>query len=208
MAQRSLDMLGVGLRRGPTGYTLVQEERRCSTVAHADQSDAVFSTIPGYLAAARGFARLRPAALAPPEASQPYAAESAHTHSGATQSPCNLVVAPQSWRNRRRRRVWRCRKLSLGSVDSGIELDTTTGLRGNANNDDDQKMRVGKVTLTQTMGHGRPPAQALAEPAAPGAQFVQHMAPVPVMAYQPGDMPLDDQGHVVRRPLTAAQIEH
>ncbi len=33
------------------------------------------------------------------------------------------------------------------------------------------------------------------------------MAPVPVVAYQPGDVPLDNQGHVVRRPLTAAQIE-
>ncbi len=177
-------------------------------MARADQSDAVFSAIPGYLAAARGFARLRPDALAPPEASQPYTMESAHMHSGATQLPCNLAVAPQSRRNRRRRRVQCYWKLSLGSVDSRIELDMTTGLRGNANNNNNQNMRVGKVTSTLTMGHGRPPAQALAEPATPGAQFVQHMAPVPVMAYQPGDAPLDDQGHMVRRPLTAAQIEH
>ena len=35
---------------------------------------------------------------------------------------------------------------------------------------------MGKVTLTLTMGHGRLPAQALAEPATPGAQFMQHMA--------------------------------
>ena len=191
MAQRSLDMLGVGLRRGPTGYTLVQAKRRCSSVACANQGDAVFSAIPGYLAAARGFARLRPAALAPPEASQLDAAESAHTHSGATRSPCNLTVAPQSWRNCRWHRVRHCRKLSLGSVDSGIELDVTVGLRDDANitNND---MRVGKVTPTLTMGHGQLPAQALAEPATPGAQFVQHMAPVPVVAYQPGDPPLDD----------------
>ena len=33
------------------------------------------------------------------------------------------------------------------------------------------------------------------------------MAPVPVVAYQPGDAPLDDQGHIVWRPLTAVQIE-
>ena len=205
MAQRSLDMLGVGLRRGPTGYTLVQKKCRCSTVARANQSDAVFSAIPGYLAAARGFARLRLVALTPPEASQPYATEPVHTHSGATQSPCNLTVALQSRRNCRWHRVRRCQKLSHGSVDSGIELDA--GLQGDANDNDAQNMRVGKVTPTLTMGHGCPPAQALAKPATPGAQFVQHMAPVPVMAYRPGDVPLDDQGCMVRRPLTAAQIE-
>ncbi len=53
-----------------------------------------------------------------------------------------------------------------------MTLDATIGLRTSADND----MRIGKVTLTLTMGHGRPPAQALAEPATPGAQFVQHMA--------------------------------
>ncbi len=205
MAQRSLDLLGVGLRCGPTGYTLVRAKCRCSTVAHADQGDAVFSAINGYLAAARGFARLRPAALAPPEASQPDAAESTHTHSGVTRSPCNLAVAPQSRRNHQRHRLRRCRKLSLGSVDSGIELDAPAGLRDDTNNTE-SNMRVGKVMLMLTMGHGQLPAQALAEPAMPGAQFVQHMAPVPVVAYQPGDAPLDDQGRVVRRPLTAAQI--
>ncbi len=197
MAQRSLDMLGVGLQRGPTGYTLVRAKCRCSSVAHADQGDTLFSAIPGYLAAAQGFARLRPAMLAPPEASQLDAAESSHTHSCVTRLPCNLVVAPQSRHNHRRRRVWRCRKLSLGSVDSGIELDVTAGLRDDANNTNND-MRVGKVMPTLTMGHGRPPAQALAEPAMPGAQFIQHMAPVPVLAHQPGDPPLDDQGHMVR----------
>ena len=55
-------------------------------------------------------------------------------------------------------------------------------------------MRVGKVMTTLTMGHGHPPVQALAELMTPGAQFVQHMAPVPVVARQPGDPPLGDQG--------------
>ncbi len=82
-------------------------------------------------------------------------------------------------------------------MDSRIELDAPAGLRDDAN-DPESNMRVGKVTPMLTMGHGRPPAQALAEPPTPGAQFVQHMAPVPVVAYQPGDAPLDDQGHVVR----------
>ncbi len=153
MAQRSLDLVGMGLRCGPTGYTLVRAKCRCSTVANADQGDAVFSAIPGYLAATRGFARLRPAALAPPEASQLDAAESMHTHSGATRSQCNLAVAPQSQRNCRRRRLRHCRKLSLGSVDSGIELDAPAGLRDDAN-DTESNMRVGKVTPTLTMGHG------------------------------------------------------
>ncbi len=98
------------------------------------------------------------------------------------------VVATQSRRNCRRRQVRRCRKLSLGSVDSGIDmtLDATLGLQTST----DDNMRVGKVMPTLTMGHGHPPAQALAEPATPGAQFVQHMAPVPVLARQPGDPPL------------------
>ena len=122
-------------------------------MAYADQGDAVFSAIPGYLVAARGFARLRPAALVPPEASQPDALESAHTHSGVTRLPCNLAVALQSRRNRQRRRIWRCWKLSLGSVDSGIELDAPAGLRDNAN-DTESNMRVGKVMPTLTMGHG------------------------------------------------------
>ena len=73
-------------------------------------------------------------------------------------------------------------------MDSGIDmtLDATLGLQTST----DDNMRVGKVMPTLTMGHGHPPAQALAEPATPGAQFVQHMAPVPVLARQPGDPPL------------------
>ncbi len=67
-------------------------------------------------------------------------------------------------------------------------------------------MRMGKVTLTLTMGHGHPLAQAMAELAMPGAQFMQHMAPVPVLAQQPWDPPLGEQGGLARRPLTAAQI--
>ncbi len=122
-------------------------------MARADQGDTVFSAIPGYLAAVRGFARLRPAALAPPEASQLDAAESTHAHSCATRSPCNLAVAPQSRRNHRQRRVRRCRTLRLGSVDSGIEMDVAAGFRDNANNTDNN-MRVGKVMPTLTMGHG------------------------------------------------------
>ncbi len=80
--------------------------------------------------------------------------------------------------------------MSLGSGDSGIDLDldVTLGL-WQCDNDD---MRVGKVMPTLTMGHGCPPVQALAEPAMPGAQFVQHMAPVPVLAQQPADPPLGE----------------
>ncbi len=81
-------------------------------------------------------------------------------------------------------------------MDSGIDmnLDATLGLRMSTDND----MRMGKVTPTLTMGHGRPLAQALAEPAMPGAQFVQHMAPVPVLAWQPGDPPLGNQGQMAK----------
>ncbi len=103
MAQRSLDVLGMGLRHGPTGLTLVKTQRGESQVAHADQGDVVFSAIPGYLAAVRGFARLRPAMLAPPEASQPDTAGTSHAHSGASHSPCSDQAAAQSRRNRRRR---------------------------------------------------------------------------------------------------------
>ncbi len=60
---------------------------------------------------------------------------------------------------------------------------------------------------TLTMGHGHPPAQALAELATPGAQFIQHMAPVLVLVQQPGDPLLGNQGPMAKRPLTAAQIE-
>ncbi len=79
------------------------------------------------------------------------------------------------------------------SIDSGIdlELDAETGLW---QLDSDDNMCVGKVVLTLMMGHGCPLAQALTEPAMPGAQFVQHMALVPVLAQQPGDPPLVEQG--------------
>ncbi len=51
MAQHSLDHLGVGLRLGPAGYTLVKKARRRAVVASADQDQPLFDTIPGYLAA-------------------------------------------------------------------------------------------------------------------------------------------------------------
>ncbi len=90
-------------------------------------------------------------------------------------------------------------------MDLGIDmtLDATLGLW--TSTDDD--MHVGKVTPTLTMGHGHLPAQVLAEPVTPGVQFVQHMAPVPVLAWQPGNPPLGNQGQTAKRPLTAAQIE-
>ncbi len=163
-------------------------------MACADQDNTVFSTIPGYLEAARGFAWLQPAALAAPEASQPNAPT--HLHSDMTQSAGGDVIVLQSRCNRRRCRVRCCRKLSLGSIDSGIdlELDVQPELR---QNETDGDMHVGKVVPTLTMGHGHSPAQVLAEPATPGTQFVQHMAP---LEREPADPP--------RSQLTAAQIEH
>ncbi len=65
-------------------------------------------------------------------------------------------------------------------MDSGIDLDATSGHQTSTSTDDD--MRVGRVPPTLTLGHGHLLAQALAEPATPDAQFVQHMAPVPVLA--------------------------
>ena len=188
-------MLGVGLRRSLAGLTLVKTKRGCSAMAHA-QDKPIYSAIPGYLEAARGFARLRPVTLAPPTASQSSAASATDAHPGASRSPCTNQIAAQSWRNHRWCRVRRCRKLSLGSVDSGIDLDATSGHRTSTSTDYD--IRVGQVPPTLTLGHGRPPAQALAEPATPGAQFVQHMALVPVRARQPGDPPLGDPGQQVR----------
>ncbi len=182
----------MGLQRGPAGLTLVKTKRRRSAMARACQDKPVHSAIPGYLEAMQGFARLRPATLAPPTASQPSTACAMDAHPGASRSPCTDQIAAQSRHNRRRRRVRRCQKLSLGSVDSGIDLDATLGHRTSTSTDDD--MRVGRVPPTLTLGHGCPPAQVLAEPATPGAQFVQHMAPVPVLARQPGDPPLGDQG--------------
>ncbi len=193
----------MGLRHSPTGFTLVWTKCRSASVACADQDKPIYSAIPGYLAAVRCFARLWPATLAPPMASQPCATNSIDVYSGASRSLCNIKVTMQSWCSHRRHRVRRCRKLSLGSVDSGIDMDATLGLWEDASDD----MRVGRVPPTLTMGHGRPPAQAPAEPATLGAQFVQHMAPVPVLAQQPVDPPLGDHGQPARRPLTAAQIE-
>ncbi len=205
MAQHSLDMLGMGLPRSPTGLTLVKMQRGCSPMACAHQDKPVYSAIPGYLEAVRGFARLQPATLVPQTASQQSAASATDAYPGVSRSPCTDQVAAQSRRNCRQRQVRRCWKLSLGSVDSGIDLDATLGHRTSTSTDDD--MRVGRVPPTLTLGHGCPPVQALAELVTPGAQFVQHMAPVPVLARQPGDPPLGDQGQQVRRPLTAAQIE-
>ncbi len=205
MAQRSLDRLGVGLRLGPAGYALVKTTRRRVSVACADQDQPIFSAISGYLAATRGFARLRPAALAPPKASQPDAPKSANTHPDATRLADDDTVVPQSQRNHRWHHIRRCRKLSLRSGDSGIDLDLDAplGLRQSKNGD----MRMGKVPPTLTMGHRHPPAQALMEPVMPGAQFVQQMALVPVLTQRPGDPPLGEQGGLARRPLMAAQIE-
>ncbi len=180
MAQRSLDMLGMGLRRSPAGLMLVKTKCGRSAMARAHQDKPIYSAIPGYLEAVRGFARLRPVMLMPPSASQPSAACATDAHPSASRSPCADQIATQSRRNCRRHRVRRCRKLSLGSVDTGIDLDATSGHRTSMSTDDD--MRVGRVPPTLTLGHGCPLAQALAEPATPGAQFVQHMAPVPVLA--------------------------
>ncbi len=193
----------MGLRCSLTGFTMVRMKCRSASVARANQDKPIYSAIPGYVEAARGFVRLWPAPLAPPKASQPCATSSAHAHSGASRLPCYIEATAQSQRNHRRRRVQCCRKLSLGSVDSSIEMDATLGLQEGDSND----MRVGRVLPTLTMGHGRPPVQALAEPVTLGAQFVQHMALVPVVAWQPGDSPLGDQGQPARRPLTAALIE-
>ena len=206
MAQCSLNRLGVGLQLGPAGYTLVKKARRHTVVASANQDQPIFDAIPGYLAAAQGFARLTSATLAPPKASQPSTPESTFPHLDATRSTSSDMVAAQSRRNHQWHRVRRCQKLSLGSADSGIDmtLDVTIGLWTSTDND----MHIGKVMPTLTMGHGHLPVQALAELATPGLQFVQHMAPVLVLARQPGDPPLGNQGSMTKQPLTAAQIEH
>ncbi len=200
-----MDHLGMGLRLGPAGYTLVKKARRRAVVASADQDKPIFDAIPGYLVAVRGFVRLTSATLVPPKASQPSTPESTFLHPDASQSMSNDTVAMQSRRNCWWHRVRRCQKLSLGSADSGIDmtLDVTTGLRTST----DDNMRIGKVMPTLTMGHGHPLVQVLAEPVTPGAQFIQHMAPVPVLARQPGDPPLGNQGLTTKRPLTVAQIE-
>ena len=179
----------MGLRLGPAGYMLVKKAHRRAVVASADQDQPIFDTIPGYLA------RFCEAHVSNPRAPKGQPAE----HPGVDIPTSQCVPVDKQ------HQVRCCRKLSLGSVDSGIDmtLDATTGLR--TSTDDD--MRIGKVTPTLTMGHGHPPAQALAELTTPGAQFVQHMAPVPVLVRQPGDPPLGNQGPMAKRSLTAAQIE-
>ncbi len=99
MAQHSLDHLGVGLRFGPVGYTLVKKACRRAVVASANQDNPIFDAIPGYLAATRGFARLTSAMLVPPKARQPSAPESTIPHPDVTQLTNNDAVAAQSWRN-------------------------------------------------------------------------------------------------------------
>ncbi len=100
-------------------------------MACADQDKPIFSAIPGYLVAAQGFAWFQPAVLAAPEAGQPDALKLADAHSNATQLAGGGDVIPQSWHNRQWHRIRRCWKLSLGSVDSGIDLElgVTPGLR-------------------------------------------------------------------------------
>ncbi len=89
MAQCSLDRLGVGLRLGPAGYTLVKKACRCAVVASANQDQPIFDAIPGYLAAAQGFVRLTSATLVPPKSSQPSTPESTLLHPDATRSVNN-----------------------------------------------------------------------------------------------------------------------
>ena len=103
MAQHSLDCLGVVLQLGPVGYMLVKKARRRTVVASANQDKPIFDAIPGYLVAARGFARLMSATLMPPKASQPSTPELTFPHPDASRSTSNGTVATQSWRNRRRR---------------------------------------------------------------------------------------------------------
>ncbi len=65
-------------------------------MACADQDKPLYSAIPGYLEAARGFARLRPVPLVPPKAGQPCAASTTHAHSVVSQLPCNVKATMQS----------------------------------------------------------------------------------------------------------------
>ncbi len=89
----------MGLRLDPAGYTLVKMACRHAVVASADQDQPLFDAIPGYLAAARGFARLTPATLVPPKAGQLSTLESTVTHPDVTRSTSNDAVATQSQRN-------------------------------------------------------------------------------------------------------------
>ncbi len=81
---------------------LVKKACRRVAVASADQDQPLFDTIPGYLAATRGFVRLRPATLTPPKAGQLSAPESTIMHPDATRSTSNDTVATQSRRNHQR----------------------------------------------------------------------------------------------------------
>ncbi len=177
-------------------------------MARADQGDVVFNAIPGYLEATRGFARLQPAALAAPKASQMDAPTPSNAHSNETWSAGSGCAIPQQSRcNCQRHRIRCCWKLSLGSTDLGIALGTDMATDNRQANLADN-MRVGKVVPTLTMGHGRPLAQALAEPATPGAQFVQHTAPLPEVAHYPGDPPLvGELSTPPRHQLMPAQIK-
>ncbi len=167
-----------------------------------------FSAIPGYLEATRGFAWLQLAALATPTACQLNAPIPSDVHSNKTQSAGSDCAAPQSQRNCRRCCIRCCRKLSLGSTDLRIDLGIDAAADNRQANPDDI-MCVGKVVPTLTMGHGCPLAQALVEPAMPGAQFVQHAALVPVLAHHPGDpLLVGEQSAPACCQPTTAQIKH
>ena len=176
-------------------------------VAHAGQGNTLFSAIPGYLEATWGFAQLQPAVLAAPTASQLDAPNPPNVHSDKTRLVGGNCTISQSQRNHRQRCIRHCRKLSLGSTDSGIDLEIDVA-GGNWQLNTDDAMRVGKVVPMLTMGHGCPPAQALAEPAMPGIQVIQHMAPMSVLAHHPGDPPLvGEQGSPPHCQLSVAQIK-
>ena len=126
MAQRSLDHLGVGLRLGPVGYTLVKKACRHAVVASADQDQPIFDAIPGYLAAARDFARLMSATLMPPKAGQPSALELTIPHPDATRSTSNDAVAAQSRHNH----WWRRVRPAVRRGDAGEERHSPTSNGG------------------------------------------------------------------------------
>ncbi len=165
----------MGLRRSPTGYMLVRTTRITLYLVPFLVTWQRHEALPGF-SQQRSWPQ-RPVSWT-------------NVHSNATQSAGGDAVVPQSRHNRRRRHVRCYQKLSLGSIDSGIDMTNDAQPEFWRNKTDDD-MHVGKVTLTLTMGHGRPPAQALAEPATPGAPFIQHMAPFPLLTHRPGDPPLE-----------------
>ncbi len=150
MAQRSLDLLGMGLRNGLSGYTLVLTACQRVQVAHADQGDTIFSAIPGYLEAMRGFAWIRPATLAAPKAGQSNHPCLTYVNSNTRSASGDCATWRQTRRNHRRRHLRCWRKLSRESADSGVGLDNDKEQDRTTN----ANMRVGKVTPTLTMGHG------------------------------------------------------